>query len=219
MYAAASIRSTGVISRRLSAAISGIEKRDERSNVGDHYISESDIWGSRAQLKSVKALLAACHRFYFVEHVAPARRDATHAKFVLYKRSYASHLIIAAFREAKLRDSQIRLETRIYLCEMRSWVAFSTQLFLTHDNSETRTRKRRMIDRARKLEENQRRGDMCNGIKNCKKKIIDVKVSKNFKFEKNYQFFFSLIKILLKEIRAILIVIESFKLELMYNGI
>jgi len=69
---------------------------------------------------------------------------------------------------------------------MRSWVAFSTQLFLTHDNSETRKRKRRMIDRTRKLEENQRRGDMCNGIKNCKNKIIDVKVSKNFKFEKNY---------------------------------
>lgn len=47
-----------------------------------------------------------------------------------------------------------------------------------------------MIDRTRKLEENQRRGDMCNGIKNCKKKIIDVKVSKNFKFEKNLVFLF-----------------------------
>lgn len=56
-------------------------------------------------------LLVACHRFYFIEHVAPARRDATHAKFILYKRSGASNLIIAAFREtgfANMRRDEYR---------------------------------------------------------------------------------------------------------------
>ena len=76
-------------------------------------------------------LLVACHRFYFVEHVAPARRDATHAKFVLYKRSGASNLIIASFRETKLRDSRICGETSIGLDEMRLWVAFFKQRFPT----------------------------------------------------------------------------------------
>lgn len=88
-------------------------------------------------------LLVACHRFYFVEHVAPARRDATHAKFVLYKRSGESNLIIASFRETKLRDSRICGETNIGLGEMRLWVAFFKQRFPTDSNHEFQRRKER----------------------------------------------------------------------------
>lgn len=54
------------------------------------------------------------------------RRNTTRAKFVLYKRTDASHLIIEAFRGTRFRDSRIRgVYTTLGLGETRSsWVAF-----------------------------------------------------------------------------------------------